>query len=235
MKSQNKTSRKKPAKKDFRPKGRPFSQAKRQDIAEQVILKLREIDPEPECELFFKTQFQLLVSVVLSAQTTDKMVNRVMEPLYVAGFTPETVVEWGPEKLLEQIRTIGLAPTKAKNVHKLSQLLIDEHSSRVPRTHEQLEALPGVGRKTANVIMGELFNYPTLAVDTHVYRVTMRLGLHTENNADKCEEQLLKVVDEKYLPAAHHWFILLGRYTCKAIKPICEVCPVSHICPSVKS
>lgn len=234
LKSPSKTSRKKPVKKDFRPKGRPFSQAKRRDIAEKVILKLKEINPEPECELFHKTEFQLLVSVVLSAQTTDKMVNRVMEPLYKKGFTPQTVVKWGPEKLLEKIRTIGLAPTKAKNVHRLSQILIEDFAGDVPQTHEELESLPGVGRKTANVIMGELFNYPTLAVDTHVYRVTMRLGLHTENNADKCEEQLLKVVDKKYLPAAHHWFILLGRYTCKAMKPNCAECTITDICPSFK-
>ncbi|WP_200820795.1 endonuclease III [Pseudobacteriovorax antillogorgiicola] len=232
MKSPNSRPRKKAVKRDFRPKGRPFSQAKRREIAEKTILRLRDLDPNPKCELFYKTQFQLLVSVVLSAQTTDKMVNRVMEPIYREGFTPETVVSWGQEALLEKIRTIGLAPTKAKNVFRLSQILIDQHKSRVPKTKEELEALPGVGRKTANVILGELFKHPTLAVDTHVYRVTMRLGLHVEANADKCEEQLLKVVNPKYLPAAHHWFILLGRYTCKAIKPNCDACQLTDICPS---
>ena len=156
-KSQSKSSRNRPAKKDFRPKGRPLSQKKRREIAEQVITRLRDIDPEPECELFHTSGYQLLVSVVLSAQTTDKIINRFMEPLYKEGFEPSTVLDWGPEKFLEKIITIGLDPTKSKNVHKLSQILIDEYDGAVPDTHEELEALPGVVHKTSNVIVGELF------------------------------------------------------------------------------
>ena len=188
--------------------------------------------PQPECELYYETHFQLLVSVVLSAQTTDKMVNRAMKSIYEKGFTPEQVVAWGQEKLLDKIRMIGLAPTKSKNVVRLSSELLEKFSGEVPRTRPELEALPGVGRKTASVILGELFREPTIAVDTHVYRVTMRLGLHKENSADKTEQELYRVIDPKFLPDAHHWFILLGRYTCKAQRPLCDQCLLADICPS---
>ena len=133
----------------------------------------------------------------------------------------------GREELLQHIRTIGLAPTKAKNIYKLTGILLDENAGEVPRTRSDLEALPGVGRKTANVILGELFGEPTLAVDTHVLRVSRRLGLHKEKLPEKAEAQLMKVVDPKFLPKAHHWFILHGRYTCKAQKPLCEDCVVA--------
>ncbi|NRA63625.1 MAG: endonuclease III [Pseudobacteriovorax sp.] len=208
------------------------AKAKRQQIALDVVKRLKTVMPEPKCELYFETPYQLLVSVVLSAQTTDKMVNRVMTPIYQKAFTPETAVEWGSEKLLQAIRTIGLAPTKAKNVCRLSQILIDNFDSNIPRTREDLEALPGVGRKTANVILGEIYREPTLAVDTHVYRVTMRLGLHRETSPEKSEKELLAVVPKEYLPDAHHWFILLGRYTCKAMSPQCHDCKLTDICPS---
>ncbi len=201
-------------------------------MAESAILRLKKQMPEPRCELYYLTPFQLLVSVVLSAQTTDKMVNRVMTPLYDDGFTVDTVLKMGVTKFREEIRTIGLAPTKAKNVLGLSKILQEQYAGRVPHTRQELEALPGVGRKTANVILGELFQQPTLAVDTHVYRVTMRLGLHRESSVNKAEDQLLQVVDPQYLPAAHHWFILLGRYTCKAINPLCSTCKLIDICPS---
>lgn len=208
------------------------SLALRKQAATRIIHRLRELDPNPRCELYYETPFQLLVSVVLSAQTTDKMVNRCMEPLYKKGFTVETVLRLGPEKLLEKIRTIGLAPTKSKNIYKLSQLLKTEFQSDIPKTRAELESLPGVGKKTASVILGEIFGEPTLAVDTHVYRVTKRLGLHDETSPEKAEPVLLQVVAKKHRPKAHHWFILLGRYTCKARNPECETCVLAPTCPS---
>lgn len=208
------------------------SLSKRRERAEEILDRLNEVNPDPRCELYYRTPYQLLVSVVLSAQTTDKMVNKVMEPLYAAGFTPETVLELGSEGLLAKIRTIGLAPTKSKNVFRLSQILLEKYAGIVPSTREELEALPGVGRKTANVILGEIFRHPTLAVDTHVYRVTQRLGLQKEKTPEKAELELLRVVDPARLPAGHHHFILHGRYTCKAMKPDCAHCVLADICPS---
>ncbi|MGE4208339.1 MAG: endonuclease III [Oligoflexales bacterium] len=203
---------------------------KRKTIA--IIDRLSKKWPDPRCELYYRTEFQLLVSVVLSAQTTDKMVNECMKPIYDQGFTPETVIGWGHEALLEKIRRIGLAPTKAKNVYRLSEIIIDKHQGRVPNNREALEALPGVGRKTANVVLGEIFGEPTLAVDTHVYRVTQRLGLQNESNPLAAELKLLKVIEPRFLPRAHHLFIMLGRYVCKARKPECGNCNLNDICPS---
>lgn len=204
-------------------------------LVEQALERLRKLNPAPKTELYFKTHYQLLVSVVLSAQTTDKMVNRCMQPLYDAkeGFTPELALKWGEVKLLSFIKSIGLAPTKAKNVIRLSRLIIEQHGGKVPLLREALEELPGVGRKTANVVLAELAGEPTLAVDTHVFRVTKRLGLHREMQAEAAEKVLMTVVDRKYLPMAHHWFILHGRYTCKAQNPACSVCALSDICPSL--
>lgn len=204
-------------------------------MACQALDLLKEVDPNPKCELYHKSDYQLLVSVVLSAQTTDKMVNRCMEPLYKKGFTPQTVQKWGQEKLLSKIKSIGLAPTKSRNIIKLTDIILTKHRGKVPNTREELEALPGVGKKTASVILGEVFHHPTLAVDTHVYRVTKRLGLHLEANADKAEKALLDIVPESYRPKAHHWFILLGRYTCKAQKPLCGECHINEICPLLRS
>lgn len=204
-------------------------------MATDVLEVLSASNPNARCELFYKTPYQLLVSVVLSAQTTDKMVNKVMTPIYKAGFTPEKAVLLGEKGLLEKIRTIGLAPTKAKNTVKLSQIIIDQHKGHIPQTREELEALPGVGRKTANVILGEIFGEPTIAVDTHVYRVTARLGLHRESTPEKAELELLKIVPKSYLPAGHHQFILQGRYVCKAIRPNCSECHLNDMCPSVTS
>jgi endonuclease-3 len=203
-------------------------------LSELFIERMKAIDPNPRCELFYKTHFHLLVSVVLSAQTTDKMVNRCMEPIYKKGFTPQDAVDLGPNGILKIIRQVGLAPTKSKNVFKLSTILLERHKGKVPNNREALEALPGVGRKTANVILGELFHHPTLAVDTHVYRVTKRLGFHREATAEKCEKVILGVIDQKHLPAAHHWLILHGRYTCTAKKPACHSCVMNDVCPSLK-
>jgi len=204
-------------------------------LAIDVLEVLSATNPDARCELFYKTPYQLLVSVVLSAQTTDKMVNKVMTPIYKAGFTPQKAVSLGQEGLLEKIRTIGLAPTKAKNTVKLSQIILDKYNGDIPRTREELEGLPGVGRKTANVILGEIYGEPTIAVDTHVYRVTARLGLHRETTPEKAELELLKIVPESYLPAGHHQFILQGRYVCKAIRPNCSECSLKDFCPSVKA
>ncbi len=154
-----------------------------------------------------------------------------MEPLYRAGFDPDTVLSWGEQKFLERIRSIGLAPTKARNILGLSRIIVDKHHRTIPTTRQELEDLPGVGRKTANVILGEIFRQPTLAVDTHVFRVTNRLGLQSEKTPEKAELALLKLLPPTALPMAHHWFILHGRYVCKAQKPLCDQCSLSDICP----
>lgn len=160
------------------------------------------------------------------------MVNKVMTPYYEKGFTPEDVVAMGIEGVLDRIKQIGLAPTKSKNVFNLSKILLEKYDGDIPNNREDLENLPGVGRKTANVILGEIFGEPTLAVDTHVFRVTHRLGLQNEKNPLKAELTLMTLIDLNYLPKLHHLFIMLGRYTCKAIKPQCNLCKVQNICPS---
>ena len=190
--------------------------------------------PDAHCELFHKTPYQLLVSVVLSAQTTDKKVNECMTPLYKKGFTPQIAVKMGPGSILKQIKSIGLAPTKSKNVYNLSNILIEEFRGKVPRYREDLESLPGVGRKTANVVLAEIYGEPTLAVDTHVYRVTKRLGLHDESTPAKSEMRLLEIIHKKYLPKVHHQFIFLGRRLCKARKPLCEECKLRSHCAYYK-
>lgn len=210
---------------------RPLGQ--RRLVASQAIKRWKEFNPDPKCELYYQTPYQLLVSVVLSAQTTDKMVNRCMEPLYQNGLTPETLLSWGQDGLLKKIRTIGLAPTKSKHVLALTKIIVERYHGDIPLTREGLESLPGVGRKTANVILGEIFKEPTLAVDTHVFRVGKRLGLHAESTPTKAEPKLLECFDRKDLPAAHHWLILHGRYTCKAKSPLCGDCLLADICPSI--
>lgn len=212
---------------------RRLSKAKRKELTEEYMRRFKKVQPDPKCELYHESPYQLLVSVVLSAQTTDRMVNRCMEPLYRDGFTPEDVIKMGPDGLLEKIRTIGLAPTKSKNVYNLSKIIIEKYPDSLPDTHEELQALPGVGRKTANVILGEIFGKPTIAVDTHVYRVCKRLGLHRETTPEKAEQVLLSEIDPDHLPKGHHWFILHGRYTCKAKNPECNKCILSDICPSI--
>lgn len=216
-------------------KNNPFIQSvkKRKALLANVLSRWHEQNPNPRCELYYETPYQLLVSVVLSAQATDKTVNRCMEPLYRAGFSIDTMLEWGEAGLLERIRSIGLAPTKAKNVHRLTHILKCQHEGQVPSLREELEALPGVGRKTANVVLGELFRHPTLAVDTHVFRVGQRLGLHQEKNVEKAEQVLLKLISSSALPKGHHWFVLHGRYICKALAPHCGTCLLKDICPSV--
>ncbi len=205
----------------------------RRKLAGEIFDRLGAANPNPHCELYYKTPFQLLVSVVLSAQTTDKMVNACMQPVYDEGFSVDDAIQLGPDGLLPIIRRIGFAPTKAKNVAKLARLIKDLHGGEVPRHREELEALPGVGRKTANVVLAEIWHEPTMAVDTHVFRVGGRLGLHHAPTPEKAEAELMEAIDRKYLPAAHHWLILHGRYTCKAVRPDCDRCILNDICPSL--
>ena len=231
--SKSKSRSKAPA--PLTPKANPkkLSKAAKVALVDELARRFREVLPEARTELYFTTPFQLRVSVVLSAQTTDKMVNASMREAYDAGFAPEDALRLGQEGMLQLIRRVGLAPTKSKRVVELARLLLDRHGGAVPKTREELQALPGVGRKTANVVMAELYGAPTLAVDTHVFRVARRLGLHNAKTADRCEEQLMQVVDAKFLPAAHHWLILHGRYTCTALRPKCETCPLRDVCPSL--
>ena len=186
----------------------------------------------PKTELAYKSPFTLLVSVVLSAQATDKSVNRATEVLYRTHDTPEKILALGEEGLMPFIKTIGLYRTKARNVVALSRILIEQHGGKVPLEREALQALPGVGRKTASVVLNELDVEPAIAVDTHVFRVSHRLGLSKAKTPDKVEAELMAKIPERYLTRAHHWLILHGRYTCVARRPKCETCLVADLCPS---
>lgn len=191
---------------------------------------LKEDNPTPETELEYVNVFTLLVAVVLSAQATDAGVNKATKDLFRVADTPEKMAALGLDQITDYIKTIGLFRTKAKNVLALCHQLIEKHGSVVPDDREALEALPGVGRKTANVILNEAFGHPTMAVDTHIFRVSNRTRLAPGKNVNAVEQKLLKVVPKEYLRYAHHWLILLGRYTCKARKPDCHRCPVHRYC-----
>jgi endonuclease-3 len=197
---------------------------------EEFFRRLAEAIPEPKSELEHTTPFELLVAVVLSAQATDKSVNVATARLFPVANTPEKLAALGVEGLEKYIRTIGLYRGKAKNVVALSRILLDEHGGKVPRTREALEALPGVGRKTANVVLNVAFEELTIAVDTHVFRVANRTGLAPGKDPLEVELKLLKVTPKKYLKNAHHYLILHGRYTCIARKPLCWKCPVYAQC-----
>ena len=203
-----------------------MSPAKREEFFRRLAAAI----PEPKSELEHTTPYELLVAVVLSAQATDKSVNLATAKLYPIANTPEKIVKLGVAGLEEHIRTIGLYRGKAKNVVALSQLLLDRHGGKVPRTREELEALPGVGRKTANVVLNVAFEELTIAVDTHVFRVANRTGLAPGKDPLEVEMKLLKVTPKKYLRHAHHYLILHGRYTCLARKPLCFKCPVYDLC-----
>ncbi|SKA03729.1 DNA-(apurinic or apyrimidinic site) lyase /endonuclease III [Enhydrobacter aerosaccus] len=192
--------------------------------------RLRESIPEPETELEYDTIYQLLVAVVLSAQATDAGVNRATKPLFEKIKTPAQMLALGEKKLIDYIKTIGLYRTKAKNVMALSRLLVEKHGGEVPRSHEALQELPGVGRKTANVVMNVAFGEATIAVDTHIFRVGNRTGLAPGKTPLEVELKLLKRVPEEFRLHAHHWLILHGRYTCKARKPECPRCVVNDVC-----
>ncbi len=188
--------------------------------------------PEPKGELEYINPYTLLVAVVLSAQATDVGVNKATRGLFKIAGTPQQMLALGEAGLQERIKTIGLYRNKARNVIALSQRIIDEHGGEVPREREALEALPGVGRKTANVVLNTAFGEPTLAVDTHVFRVAHRLGLAEGKTPLEVEQGLVKVIPEKYMRHAHHWLILHGRYVCQARKPRCDACIVSDLCRS---
>ena len=202
----------------------------KQAVIPEFFARLKKAMPEPRTELEYDNVYQLLVSVVLSAQATDIGVNRATTPLFKIIKTPAQMVALGERKLIGYIKTIGLFRMKAKNVIRLSQLLIEKHGGEVPHTHEELQELPGVGRKTANVVMNVAFGEATIAVDTHIFRVGNRTGLAPGKNPLEVELKLLKRVPEEYRLHAHHWLILHGRYTCKARKPECPHCVVNDLC-----
>jgi endonuclease-3 len=197
---------------------------------DEFFRRLAKERPNPRSELEFINPYTLLVAVVLSAQATDAGVNKATEPLFKVADTPERMLALGEEKLRDYIKTIGLFNTKAKNVIALSRLLVDQHGGVVPRAREALQALPGVGRKTANVVLNVAFGEPTIAVDTHIFRVANRTGLAPGKTPALVEEGLERVVPDKWKRNAHHWLILHGRYTCIARKPRCEVCIVRDLC-----
>ena len=186
--------------------------------------------PEPQTELQYSSPFTLLVAVVLSAQATDVGVNKATGPLFAVADTPAKIAALGVEGLSRYIRTIGLYNMKAKNVIALSQILLQQHGGEVPRDRAALEALPGVGRKTANVVLNVAFGEPTIAVDTHIFRVGNRTGLAKGKTPDAVEKVLERVTPDRWKLHAHHWLILHGRYTCKARKPLCETCVVADLC-----
>lgn len=187
----------------------------------------------PETELNYTNPFTLLVAVVLSAQSTDKGVNKATEKLFQVVSTPQDILSLGLDGLKEYVKTIGLFNTKAANIIKLSQQLIDQFDGKVPNNRNDLTSLPGVGRKTANVVLNVIFDQPTIPVDTHVARVSNRLGLSTANHPDKIEADLEKVIPKEFLKDAHHLLVLHGRYTCIARKPKCDICILNDICKSV--
>lgn len=192
--------------------------------------RLRQQNPHPTTELEYTSPFELLIAVLLSAQATDVSVNKATRLLYPVANTPEKILALGVEGLIPYIQTIGLFRTKAKNVIATCQIIIEQHQGEVPRLREALEALPGVGRKTANVVLNTAFGEPTIAVDTHIFRVSNRTGLAPGKNVDAVEEKLLKVVPVEFRLDAHHWLILHGRYTCLARKPQCWNCMLLDLC-----
>ncbi len=199
------------------------------DIAE-IFRRFEAANPEPKGELVAHNHYTLLVAVVLSAQATDEGVNRATGPLFALAGSPEMMMALGEEKLRDLIKTIGLFRGKAKNVIALSRQLIEKHGGEVPDDRAALEALPGVGRKTANVVLNSAFGHPTVAVDTHLFRLGNRLGLAAGKTPFEVEAKLLKVIPQAYLRHAHHWLILHGRYVCKARKPECWRCPIKDLC-----
>ena len=196
----------------------------------EFFRRLQSIMPSPQTELEYESPFELLIAVILSAQATDVGVNKATRRLYTVANTPEAILGLGVDGLKQYIRTIGLFNTKAENIIKTCRILVYSHSSSVPRDRKSLEALPGVGRKTANVVLNTAFGEPTIAVDTHIFRVSNRTGLAPGKTPLEVERKLLKVVPDAFVQDAHHWLILHGRYTCKARKPACPECIVRDLC-----
>ena len=196
----------------------------------EIFARLRAANPAPRTELKYRSPFELLVSVILSAQATDKSVNKATATLFRAAHTPAALLALGVAGLSPYIKSIGLYNSKAKNLIAACRLLIERHAGEVPRSREELEELPGVGRKTANVILNTAFGEPTIAVDTHIFRVANRTGLAKGKTVRVVEEKLLKFVPPEYLKDAHHWLILHGRYVCKARNPACPTCLIADLC-----
>ncbi len=196
----------------------------------QLFERLRMANPRPATELSYRTQFQLLVSVMLSAQATDRSVNQATRQLFRVAATPKAMLALGEDGVAGHIRTIGLWRVKARHVIAASRLLLERHGGRVPRDRNGLEALPGVGRKTANVVLNTAFGVPTIAVDTHIFRVANRTGLAPGRNVREVEDRLMIAVPEEFRADAHHWLILHGRYVCKARRPACPSCVVAALC-----
>lgn len=196
----------------------------------EIFTRLREANPSPTTELAYSSPFELLVAVVLSAQATDKGVNKATAKLFPVANTPQSIYDLGVPGLKEYIKTIGLFNSKAENVHKLCRQLLDQHHGEVPQTREALEALPGVGRKTANVVLNTAFGQPTMAVDTHIFRVANRTRLAPGKNVLEVEQRLVRLIPKEFIMDAHHWLILHGRYTCTARKPRCGACLIEDLC-----
>jgi endonuclease III len=195
-----------------------------------LFSRLRALDPEPKTELEYTTPFELLIAVILSAQATDVGVNKATRRLYPVANTPQAILDLGEDGLKRHIATIGLFNAKAKNVIATCRILVEQHGGEVPHDRAALEALPGVGRKTANVVLNTVFGEPAIAVDTHIFRVSNRTGLAPGKDVRAVEDRLLRVVPEEFLLGAHHWLILHGRYTCKARKPDCPKCVIRDLC-----
>ena len=196
----------------------------------EIFTRLRNENPNPTTELKFDSTFELLIAVMLSAQATDVGVNKATAKLFPVANTPEAIYALGEKKLKDYIKTIGLFNTKGKNVILTCKLLMDKHASQVPNTREELEALPGVGRKTANVVLNTAFREHAMAVDTHIFRISNRTGIAPGKNVLEVEKRLMKFIPEEFLLDAHHWLILHGRYTCIARKPRCGSCVISDLC-----
>lgn len=202
----------------------------RTDQRMEIFRRFRTANPHPTTELEYTTPFELLISVILSAQATDVSVNKATRRLFPVASTPAAIYAMGVEELTSYIRTIGLYRNKARNVIETCRILLEKHGGEVPRSREDLQALPGVGRKTANVVLNTAFGEPTIAVDTHIFRVSNRTGLAPGKNVDQVELELLKVVPEEFKHDAHHWLILHGRYTCVARTPQCWNCIIADLC-----
>ena len=196
----------------------------------EILSRLREVNPEPTTELEYSSPFELLIAVLLSAQATDVGVNKATRHLFPAARTPQAMLDLGVDGVKHYIKTIGLFNTKAENVIKTCRILVEQHGGEVPENREALEALPGVGRKTANVVLNTAFRWPTIAVDTHIFRVSNRTKLAPGKNVDEVEQKLLKVVPSEFKLDVHHWLILHGRYTCVARKPKCGSCIIEDLC-----
>jgi endonuclease-3 len=202
------------------------------DVVREIFTRFQAVNPEPKGELEYVNPFTLLVAVVLSAQATDVGVNKATRALFAVADTPEKMVALGEDRIREYVKTIGLFRNKAKNVHALSQILMEKHNSQVPRDRDLLETLPGVGRKTANVVLNMAFGHETIAVDTHLFRVSNRIPLALGKTPLAIELGLEKIIPRDFMLHAHHWLILHGRYVCKARRPECERCVIADLCTS---